>query len=71
MASSPWAGRMIDRYGERRMLSLINLAYIVALGGYALANNVLLACLFYVIYSFITPLSPIGAATYLRKVAVP
>jgi len=71
MISSPWAGRMIDRHGERRMLSLINLGYIVALGGYALMNNVLLACLFYVIYSFITPLSPIGAATYLRKIAVP
>jgi MFS family permease len=62
---------MIDRHGERRTLSIINLAYIFALGGYALMNNVLLACLFYAIYTFITPLSPIGAATYLRKIAVP
>jgi hypothetical protein len=52
-------------------LSIINVAYIVALGGYALANNVILACVFFVLYSFITPLSPIGAATYLRKIAVP
>ena len=40
MLFSPWAGRMIDRHGERRTLSAINVAYIVALGGYALMNNV-------------------------------
>jgi MFS family permease len=71
MAFSPWAGRMIDRHGERRTLSAINVAYIVALGGYALMTNVWLACVFYVIYSFIAPFSAIGAATYLRKIAVP
>jgi MFS family permease len=71
MVFSPWAGRMIDRHGERRTLSAINVAYIVALGGYALMTNVWLACVFYVIYSFIAPFSAIGAATYLRKIAVP
>ena len=70
MASGPWVGRMIDKHGERRMLSVINVAYVVALGGYALASNVVIACLCYVMYSFVMPLSPIGAATYLRKVAV-
>ena len=70
MASGPWVGRMIDAHGERRMLSIINIAYVVALGGYALASNVVIACLCYVLYTFIMPLSPIGAATYLRKVAV-
>lgn len=70
MASGPWVGRMIDAHGERQMLSIINVAYVVALGGYALANNVVIACLCYVLYTFIMPLSPIGAATYLRKVAV-
>jgi predicted MFS family arabinose efflux permease len=70
MASGPWVGRMIDAHGERLMLSIINVAYVVALGGYALANNVVIACLCYVLYTFIMPLSPIGAATYLRKVAV-
>jgi len=70
MASGPWVGRMIDVHGERRMLSIINIAYVVALGGYALANNVVIACLCYVLYTFIMPLSPIGAATYLNKVAV-
>lgn len=71
MLFSPWAGHMIDRHGERRTLSAINVAYIVALGGYALMNDVWLACLFYVIYAFISPFSAIGAATYLRKIAVP
>ena len=71
MLFSPWAGRMIDRHGERRTLSAINVAYIVALGGYALMGNVWLACAFYVVYSFIAPFSAIGAATYLRKIAVP
>ncbi len=71
MAFSPWAGRMIDRRGERQTLSAINVAYIVALAGYALVGNVWLACLFYVLYSFIAPFSAIGAATYLRKIAVP
>ncbi len=71
MASGPWVGRMIDLHGERRMLSIINVVYVIALGGYALANNVVLACACYVMYSFIFPLSPIGAATYLQKVAVP
>jgi len=70
MSSGPWIGRMIDKHGERRMLSLINLGYVVALAGYALANNVVIACLCYVLYAFMMPLSPIGAATYLRKVAV-
>lgn len=71
MLSGPWVGRMIDRHGERRMLSLVNGGYVVALAGYALARDVRIACLCYVVYSFIMPLSQIGAATYLRKVAVP
>jgi len=71
MISASWIGGRIDRYGERRILSLINLAYVVALAGYALAGSVWVACACYVIYAFITPVSPIAAATYLRKIAVP
>jgi len=71
MLFSPWAGRMIDRHGERRTLSAINVAYVIALAGYAMMGSVWLACLFYVTYSFIAPFSAIGAATYLRKIAVP
>jgi predicted MFS family arabinose efflux permease len=69
--SSSYLGRLIDRLGERRVLQAINIGYVVALGGYALSNSVYLACVFYVIYSFIVPFSTIGASTYLRKIAVP
>ena len=71
MVSSAYVGRLIDRLGERRVLQAINIGYVIALGGYALANSVYLACVFYVIYSFIVPFSTIGASTYLRKIAVP
>jgi predicted MFS family arabinose efflux permease len=67
---SPMIGRMVDAYGERRMLAFVNIAYIIALGGYALVDSVYVASMCYVAYSFIMPLSSIGAATYLRKVAV-
>ncbi|HEY3110006.1 MAG TPA: MFS transporter [Chloroflexota bacterium] len=70
MLAGPWIGRMLDRHGERRMLALVNSGYVVALFGYALVDNVAFAVLCYVIYSFIMPLSGMGAATYLRKVAV-
>lgn len=69
MLSSSWIGRMIDRYGERRMLAVVNVGYLVALLGYGLVDHVVVVALCYVIYTFIFPLSPIGAATYLRKVA--
>ena len=70
MVASTWVGRMIDSHTERRVLSLVNLAFVVALAGYALADSVVVATASYLIYSFIAPVSPIGAATYLRKVAV-
>jgi MFS family permease len=71
MVSAAWVGRRIDRHGERHTLSLINLGYVVALAGYAVAGNVWVACFFYLIYAFITPVSPIAASTYLRKISVP
>jgi MFS family permease len=69
--SSSYVGRLIDRIGERRVLQAINVGYIFALGGYALANDVYLACVFYVLYSFVAIFSTIGANIYLRKIAVP
>jgi predicted MFS family arabinose efflux permease len=71
MISASWIGRLIDKYGERRSISIVNLAYVVALVGYALANTVLLACLFYLVYALIAPVSYIGGSTYLRKIALP
>jgi MFS family permease len=62
-------GRMIDRYGERSVLAIANVGYILALGAYAFIDNVYVAAGANIIYQFIFPLSAIGAATYLRKVA--
>ena len=69
MVAGPWIGRQIDRHGERQVLAVVNVGYVVALAGYALVDHVAVAIGCYVIYSFIFPLSAIGAATYLRKVA--
>jgi MFS family permease len=68
--SSTWIGGMIDRHGENTVLSFVNFGYIFALAGYAFMQNVYLAASCYLVYSFIMPLSGMGAATYIRKVAV-
>jgi predicted MFS family arabinose efflux permease len=70
MVTASRLGRWIDRRGERRTLSIVNLYYVFALAGFALSGNVWLATFFYVIYTLITPLSFIGGSTYLRKIAV-
>ncbi len=69
MATNAWIGRVLDRHGERRMLAVVNVAYVAALAGYALADHVALALACYVTYSFIFPFSALGAATYLQKIA--
>ncbi len=69
MITGPWIGRMIDLHGEKRMLGYVNIAYIVALLGYALIDNTATAIVCYVIYSLIQPLSAMGASVYLRKIA--
>src|SRR6185437_15937423 len=69
MLSGRRIGQLIDVYGEKSTLGVVNVAYIIALGGYALVGNVYVAALCYAIYSFIMPFSSVGSATYLRKVA--
>jgi len=71
VVSSSYVGRMIDRVGERTVLQVINIGYIFALGGYALANNIYFACVFYVLYQFVAIFSSVGASIYVRKIAVP
>lgn len=70
MMSSAWIGRRIDRHGERLTISVINVAYVAALIGFAVVGNVLAACVFYLIYAFISPVSTIAATTYVRKIAM-
>ncbi len=62
-------GRLIDIHGERQILALVNIGYIIALAGYALVDNIVVAVICYIIYSFIMPLSGMGGSVYLRKVA--
>lgn len=69
--TAPRLGRAIDHFGERRALAVVNVAFFVALLGYALANTVIVACLFYVIYAIIAPLPQMAASTYLRKICAP
>ncbi len=71
MISGARIGRLLDQYGERRLLAGVNVAYVIALAGYAFTNNVIIACACYIVYTFITPLSPIASATYLQKIAAP
>ena len=66
----PLIGRMIDVRGEKTVLGGINAAYITALVGYALIQNLYAAIFFYALYSLIMGMSSMGSATYLRKVAV-
>lgn len=69
MGCGAYLGRLIDRHSEKPILAVANVGYVVALIGYALVPNAIVAIGCYVIYSFIFPLSVIGASTYLRKVA--
>ncbi len=69
MLTSQSVGRLLDRIGERRLLRYVNIAYIVALLGYGLIDNVVAAVVCYVLYSLIMPLSWMGSSTYLRKIA--
>ncbi len=70
IVASPYIGRLVDERGERTMLGFVNVAYFIALAGYAIIDNVWVASSLYMLYSFIMPFSSIGSTTYLRKVAV-
>lgn len=61
-------GRMIDRYGERRVLTVAYCLHFVTFLGFALAPNVWVAYACYLLYQFLTLLS-IGTTTYIKKVA--
>ena len=70
MVASPLVGMLIDQRGEKLLLGALNIIYIFALAGYALIDNVYIASFIFLVYSVIFPLSSVGSATYLRKVAV-
>jgi MFS family permease len=66
--TAPWIGRLIDRYGERRMLTINYSGHLIVFLGFALAGNVWLLYAFYLGYNFLFTFS-IGTTTYLRKIA--
>jgi MFS family permease len=66
--TAPWIGRLIDRHGERRMLTINYFGHFVVFLGFALAQNVWLLYGFYLGYNFLFTFS-IGTTTYLRKIA--
>jgi predicted MFS family arabinose efflux permease len=66
---TPRIGRALDAHGERILLFYVNLAFIIALLGYAFLTVTWAAATCYVIYAFIAPLATMGATVYLRKIA--
>jgi len=65
-----WIGRMIDRHGERRMLTAGYLGHLAVFLGFAFSQNVWLLYLTYLGYNFLSLFS-IGTTTYLRKICQP
>jgi predicted MFS family arabinose efflux permease len=66
---TPRIGRALDAHGERVLLLYVNLAFVIALLGYASLTVTWAAAACYVIYAFIAPLATMGATVYLRKIA--
>lgn len=66
--TAPWIGRLIDKHGERKMLTLNYCGHLIVFLGFALAGNVWLLYIFYLGYNFLFTFS-IGTTTYLRKIA--
>ncbi len=62
-----WIGRLVDRYGEKRMLTVGYSLHLVVFLGFAFSRNVWLLYLTYLGYNFLFLFS-IGTTTYLRKI---
>jgi MFS family permease len=63
-------GRLVDRYGEKRMLTAGYIMHLVVFLGFALSQNIWLLYLTYLGYNFLFLFS-IGTTTYLRKICRP
>jgi MFS family permease len=63
-----WIGRLIDKHGEKRMLTINYCGHFIVFLGFALAQNVWLLYGFYIGYNFLFTFS-IGTTVYLRKIA--
>ncbi len=63
-------GRLVDRYGEKRMLTAGYSMHLLVFLGFALSQNIWLLYLTYLGYNFLFLFS-IGTTTYLRKICRP
>ncbi len=63
-------GRLVDRYGEKRMLTAGYTMHLLVFLGFALSQNIWLLYLTYLGYNFLFLFS-IGTTTYLRKICRP
>lgn len=68
--SSPWVGRLVDRLGERMMLSISYVGLTIVFAGYALVHDrPILYVLFCVDNLFF--FGPLAMTTYIHKIARP
>jgi MFS family permease len=63
-------GRLVDRYGEKRMLTSGYTMHLLVFLGFALSQNIWLLYVTYLGYNFLFLFS-IGTTTYLRKICRP
>lgn len=63
-------GRLVDRYGEKRMLTIGYSMHLLVFLGFALSQNIWLLYVTYLGYNFLFLFS-IGTTTYLRKICRP
>ena len=66
-ATGAWIGRLVDRHGEKRMLTIGYTLHLVVFLGFAFSQNVWLLYLTYLGYNWLFLFS-IGTTTYLRKI---
>ncbi len=65
--SGGWIGRLVDRHGEKRMLTVGYSLHLLVFLGFALSRNLWFLYLTYLGYNFLFLFS-IGTTTYLRKI---
>lgn len=65
-----WVGKMVDRHGEKRVLTAGYCMHLAVFLGFALSQNIWLLYITYLGYNFLFLFS-IGTTTYLRKICRP
>ncbi len=66
--AGPPIGRMVDRIGEKRFLTIAYILHFIVFVGFAFTKNVWLLYGFYLGYQFLF-LFYVGTTTYLKKIA--